>query len=499
MARALAVAALALGVALGGVAGAATPRSGGTVVAILFPETPFPPQTVFTATLPGAFVITPDGGWREDVVTRAVVTRRPFTVTYHIRPEARWSDGRALTSRDFLFTYRLNTKQLPPEAAVRKYYEAAGIRRIRLLGPKAVRVVFRRPFAPWRWLFHWVYPEHAVAGEDISEFSRRLVVARTGRPIGSGPYLLSRWDAGRQFVLTRNQRYWGPRPRLDRIVVRFADPQRDSEDKAARLRSGEADVVFFGNQDAGGLSARRYAITRSVAPSNEHLDFGFGPRSHGALRRREVRQAIAYGIDRVALARELAGPGAEPLDNSQLWANSRYYEPNWRTYRHDPVRARRLLGEAGCTPGAAGIYECDGRPLRLRLFTTAGNALRERAVRLIQAQLRQIGIDVVPEFGPLLPVLRAGDFDLILFAWVSIHPDDQAADIYQCQGANNFKHWCSRKVAALVSEAQLIVDEEVRARKLNEADRLIARAVPTLPLFQPRWAVAHERALQGVV
>src|SRR5262245_16375827 len=56
--------------------------------------------------LPGAFKVWPDATYRPDLASARIVGRKPFVLVYDIRPEARWSDGVAVTARDFLFTHQ---------------------------------------------------------------------------------------------------------------------------------------------------------------------------------------------------------------------------------------------------------------------------------------------------------------------------------------------------------------------------------------------------------
>ena len=85
-------------------------------------------------------------------------TKPPFTLTYHIRPEARWSDGAQITARDFLFTHRAIRKYRPdPEDP-----HLTHVRSVRALDAKTVRVVLRSRFSGWRSLFANVLPSHAL-------------------------------------------------------------------------------------------------------------------------------------------------------------------------------------------------------------------------------------------------------------------------------------------------------------------------------------------------
>ena len=91
------------------------------------------------------------------------------------------------------------------------------------LDAKTVRVVLRSRFAGWRHLFWIVLPRHALAGQDLENvWTDRIDNPKTGKPIGSGPFLVERWERGRQLTLVRNPRYWGPHTAyLDRLVLRF--------------------------------------------------------------------------------------------------------------------------------------------------------------------------------------------------------------------------------------------------------------------------------------
>ena len=97
------------------------------------------------------------------------------------------------------------------------------VRSVRAARREDGRVVLRSRLAGWRELFGDVLPRHALAGDDLaSVWTDRIDNPKTGAPIGSGPFLVERWERGKQFTLRRNPRYWGPHPAyLDRLVVRF--------------------------------------------------------------------------------------------------------------------------------------------------------------------------------------------------------------------------------------------------------------------------------------
>ena len=186
IALAAAIAVSLLAVSGAGGAEAQTPKRGGTVV---IAESDFlepaclnaflvacrPNQVMvnpLSLVLDGAFELKPDATFRPNLVSHVdIVSRKPFTLRYHIRPEARWSDGVQVTAEDFVFTDRMIHKYRPeqPDELVFHWTE---VRLVRRLGAKTVSVVLRAPNPDWRFLFGAVLPSHALAGGDFESLWR---------------------------------------------------------------------------------------------------------------------------------------------------------------------------------------------------------------------------------------------------------------------------------------------------------------------------------------
>ncbi len=461
-------------------------------------------NSILNGVIEGAFKQAPDFSWRERLVSRVDYTSKPpFTLTYHIRPEARWSDGVPVSARDFVFTYetRLKYPALPEDDPYRTM-----IRSVRIVDGKTVKVALRSRYAFWRVLFDHVFPEHVLRGEDLEKvWLVRIDNPKTGRAIGNGPFLVGDWERGEYLELVRNPRYSGLRKAyLNRIVVRWS---LDHAQIAARFRDGSADVAQYQYADdwvsalesVPGVELR----FRPDSPGWEHLDFRLGPGGHPALRNdgrnnKLVRRAIAYGIDRVAIARSYIpdlGARVRPLDSALLRSGSRGYKPNWSAYRYRPTETHRLLRQAGCRRGGDGIYSCAGERLTLRFVGRSAGRLK--TLELLRAQLLKVGIDVRPAAATQFAhdqILETGDFDATLFAWFAPAADEAGGPegLYGCGGDQNYMGYCQRLVTADLDQADRILDADRRARVLNRADRQLALDVPTLPLYEI-WSVAIYR------
>ena len=456
LALAMAVAVSLLAVAGAGGADAQTPKRGGTVV---FGNLDEPAclsvlsaactseATLFIAELIllPAFDVSPQYTYRPRLVSRVTLTSKPpFTLTYHIRPAARWSDGVQITARDFVFTYRAQEARRA-ELTEDARRDLRRVRSVRKVNAKTVRVVLRSRYSGWRSLFGNVLPAHALAGRDLSTIwnADRIDDPKTRRPIGSGPFLLESWDRGQELTLVRNPRYWGPhRAYLDRIVIRF---RVKSEDPVDWFRGGELDVAYGVFAPAVPALREEPGVKVLAEPSATYQSFAFriGPPGHPALRSKLIRRALAYGIDRATLVKEAPGvinPNLRPLQSLLFLAQSPYYRPHWRSYRYRPALAVRLFEQAGCRRGADTIFLCGGERLSLRFVTVAGNPGRARILSLVQRQLSLSGVEVRPVFSPpsifFNTILPSGDFDVALSGFTSA-PNPTGNSIFGCGGSLN--------------------------------------------------------------
>ncbi len=519
LAAAIAVSLLAVSGAAGG--DAQTPRFGGAVV---FGNLAEPPclnvlravcsseatRHIAQLILLPAFDVSPQHTYRPRLVSRVTFTRKPpFTLTYHIRPAARWSDGVPVTARDFVFTHdarKARRKDLSED-------ERQDLRRVRSVSKvdaKTVRVVLRARYSGWRTaLFGNVLPAHALAGRDLTTIwnADSIDDPKTGRPIGSGPFLLESWDRGRQLTLIRNPRYWGAhRAYLERLVIRFGTVGENAVDQ---FRSGEWDIAFGIFPDTV-FALRRAGVKVLAEPSSGYQAFFFRTGltgGHPALRGKQgkpVRRALAYAIDRAALVREGPGeinPNLRPLQSLLFSAQSPHYRPHWRRYRFRPALARRMLQQAGCRKGVDSIFSCDGERLSLRFVTRAGNASRARILALVQAQLRQSGIEVDPIFagpGSFEAILSSGDFDVGLFGFETT-PNPTGNSIFGCGGSANHTGYCQRLVTSNLAQADRILDARQQVRVMNRADAQMASDMPALPLFQILYTTAVRDNIKNVV
>ena len=172
-----------------------------------------------------------------------------------------------------------------------------------------------------------------------------------------------------------------------------------------------------------------------------------------------------------------------------------YYQDHFAQYgKADVAGAAKLLEDAGYTKGADGIYAKGGKPLSLRISTTAGNQLRETQEQLIQAQLKQVGIDIKivnadnrKFFGEWLP---QGNFDIANFGWVgNPFAISSNQDIYRTGGGGNTASTRATRSTSCSARRSGKVDEAKSAELGNQidqqltADMATSRCTPSRPTW----------------
>ncbi len=344
--------------------------------------------------LPSAFHQTPTGQWVLDqtLLTSAEVTStEPFTVTYRIRRNAQWSDITPIAAEDFGYL----AEQMRTQPGV---VDSAGYQLIDQVvsrdGGKTAEVVFHRPYAGWRTLFHHLLPAHLLK-DAPGGWSKAL---DAGLPVSGGPFAMTSVDRSRgEIVLERNDRYWDTPARVDRIRLR----QGSEAALVEALRTGGAQGALFSRPNAiteSLLRAANLGGSPTVVPQPVLVSVLLRPASH-VLRDQRVRTAVAAMLDRPSLIATgvASGPAAA------LRADSEVLAPSALGYHAtapaigvpvapDPDTARRLLTDAGYTRGLAG-WERAGQPLRLVVAAAANREPYGTLAARVVDQLRTAGID----------------------------------------------------------------------------------------------------------
>lgn len=403
-----------------------------------------------------------------------------LTITYHLRSGVRWHDGKPFTSADVLASFRA---VMDPRNVVSTRHGYDVVARVETPDPVTVRFRLRRPFAPFvSTVFaesdapYYLAPAHLLGGALIH-------APLASNPVGTGPYRVVRWVHGDRLELAANDGYWGGKPAIPRIVVRFMP---DENGQLVALRGGELDGVI-------GLSANAAANARGIvhvriatAPLNAYFGVMFN-NARGPTGDVRVRRAIAEALDAPAFRDDVTHgfyrPAIADLP-AVMWAADRELQP----LSHDLAAARRLLAQAGYDPG---------HRLTLELAMLQSSQTHRVEAVALQSELRPLGIDVRvhPYLGNLYDappseggILTRGRYDLALYGWYAgMDPDDSGQFLCDQRPPAGYNHsfYCSKEMDAAQRDALGSYDEMTRKRAYARIEALLLRDVPIAFLASP--------------
>ena len=327
------------------------------------------------------------------------------------------------------------------------------------------RVVFKTAHNPVKGLLFGGILHPAML--DVNLFNEGFV-DNPHPELGCGPFTLAPngWNSSEKtFTAVPNDKWWGDKPKLDRIVVReMADPAA-----RAAYKNGELDAV-----EARTLSA--YNEMKDVANSEirrGHRLFAGGMNLNAQhITDAAVRKAIFLGIDRGALAKiRFQGlPYEEEVPGSMmLMGSSQYYRDNYPA--RNPEEARKVLENAGYTK-SGDFYAKDGKTITLKLTTFGDDATTKGQAQTFIQSMKEIGINfeldsrAQSEFSK---VVGNREYDVSISGFgLSSEPTSAAEYFYHSKNWNGVG---TPEIDAMVDEMVTILDDAKRAEKCNEIEK----------------------------
>jgi peptide/nickel transport system substrate-binding protein len=436
------------------------------------------------------------------------------TLTYFIRPDANWYWGGKkvpVTYKDFVYTWKALINPNNDVVTRDGYDQITGFTH---KGTKQITFKWKKPYADYKDIFSIVYPSKALAGMDFNKTWANCICGNDGKPVSDGPFYLANYTKGQGSTLKVNPFWYGTKPGLKEVDFKLIT---DTNSEIQAMRGGEVDAIAPSPQTA--LTALQHVngITYSSIPGlyQEHVDIQFGKKGQPLLRAPWMRQAIAMGMNRAAVIKALFGdiaPGLTPLDNIVFYQSDKTnYKPDWAKWNYNPAKALALLKQHGCTGGPSAptdgntnYFTCAGYPAKFAYTTIAGNHRRETSEAIFKSELGAIGIQITDNllpanvaFGPT--VLAASNYDMFEFAWVTSPDPGAFVSIWSCGGESNYLQYCNRKASSLMQASDSELDPVKRDALFRQADAIMSKDVPTIPLYAAPSIFIYKSSIQGMV
>lgn len=421
--------------------------------------------------------------------------------TFHLRRDVFFHDdpvfpngmGRRITAADWVFSF---VRLLDPAVASPGGWVFRGkvdsLRPFEALDDSTFRLNLIRPYHPILGILSMKYCS-LVAPEAVRAYGADF----RRHPIGTGPFKLAAWAEGQSMILVRNDRYWErdaighSLPYLPGIQISFYDSKAT---EFLLFRQGGLD--FINDLDAsfkdevllksGKLKpAWRDRVVLQTHPylNTEYLGIVMdSTQPIGALRIKKIRQAINYGFDRRKMILYMRNSLSTPAESGFVPAGLPSFDTaQVHGYRYDPSRAVQLLSEAGF-PGGKGL------PV-IRLQTIP---IYSEMANYIARQLVEIGIPVqveVMQKSLLLDLTAKSKSPFFRACWIADYPDAEnyLSVFYSKNPAPpNYTRFNNPMFDRIFEQAIQEVNDSLRYRLYQAADRIIVDEAPVVPLWYDR-------------
>ncbi len=421
------------------------------------------------------------------------ISRDGRTIVYHLRKGVKWQDGAPFTAGDVVFTWRAIMSDRN-NVSSRVGYDV--IATIVERDPYTIAVRLKHPWSPFVATFftmsgdpYPVLPKHLLA--QYPDLNR---IPFNSQPVGTGPFIIDRWQRGQKMVFRANPNYWRGRPKLDRIEYTAI---ADENTILTQLQAHEIDLEWNAPVSQYPSLQKLTGYRLTLTPFTQYSQLGLNLRTP-ALANVQVRRALAYATDIDAYIQKITH-GVQIRAASDQPEYSWAYARNLPRYDFDPQKARALLDAAGWRVGTDGIREKEGRRLQLVAANVAGSSNGNAIFVLLQRDWRDVGVDLtIKNYVSSLffsaynagGILQTGKFDVAFFSWVNgADPDDSTQ--FMCDqmppAGQNIYHFCDETLDAAEHVALNSYDIAVRKRAYAAIQyRLVDREPLVLMWFARR-------------
>ena len=418
-----------------------------------------------------------------------------YDMTWHLQEGVLWHDGVEFTAEDVKFTLDFvhNTPAVYNQSEYNKIIKAT------IVDKYTIVFTWDDLYTFYPGIFEAMLPKHVLENLSWDEIARYEPYNRGPEFIGTGPFMFEEWKSGEYIRIVRNPNYWRGEqyPLIDEMVWQFIPDQtaRFNAMKSGAYHIGQIEATQVKDFNVKGLHVEMipsnvfYYVDLNVTPN------GGRPELFGDVR---VRKALYQAIDRKAIVDQLL-EGTVEIANSPIPPTSGYHNPNISAPKYDPENAKKLLAEAGWKDtNGDGILDKNGVKFSFTFMNRSGRADRIAIAQVVQAQLKQIGIEVNMkeyEAAAWSERWRNSNWDAQVGGWF-MSSDASLTNYYHTRdgknGSNNFTGMGNAELDKLMATADKTLDFDKRKVLLDKAQQIIADEVVSLYLYyrDSPWVVS---------
>ncbi|WP_341778837.1 peptide ABC transporter substrate-binding protein [Levilactobacillus sp. HBUAS70063] len=449
----------------------------------------------------------------------AKVSKDKKTWTFHIRDNAKWSNGDKITAQDFVYSWR---RTLTPATKASYTTMFSGIKNgdkiiagkadpdtigIHAKNRQTVVIQLDKPIAYFKILM--AYPLFAPQNEKVVNKYGKKYATKSQYMVYSGPFKITNWSGtGNTWSFVKNNQYWDKKVvKLHKINYQVVtNPQTGlslyQNNKLDFAQLSTEQVKNYKNNSA----FKEYPYSIVI-----HLKYNFkdtNPEKRRIMSNQNIRQAIALSINRSQLTKKVLGDGS--VTPTGFVASGLASDPKTgedfakqqvvkNTTTYNPTLAKKKW--------AAGLKQLGIKKVNLNIMAGNDDVAASTVTQYLKGTLEKnlsgfnLKIDNVPA-SVAQSRSTSGDFDLYLSHWGADFNDPISfLQIPVSSNALNYGKWSNKQYDALIAKAQGTDagNDEARWQDMVQAAKLINKQQSFTPLYQANYAYLQRKDVKGVI
>lgn len=428
------------------------------------------------------------------------ISKDGLTYTFHLRKNAKWSDGKTVTANDFAYGWQ---RALDPKLASGYAYQLYYIKNgkafnkgtakaedlgIKVIDDYTLEVTLEYPTSYF--LSLTTFPTYSPVRKDIAEKDQEGWCLKPDTYISNGPFKLTSWKSKDSMELVKNNNYWNSKNiKLDKLQFKLLD---QPSSYLSAFTAGQLDLIDSPPAEQtpslikqGIAKVYPYLGTTYIALNLTSKAASISPEASKALNNIKVRKALALAINRNQLVQKVTKGGQKPAGAfvsagiPENKSGKDFRDKNYYKVQGDVKEAKKLLAEAGYPDGK-------GFPKLTYLYNTSDD--NKSIAEAIQDMWKtNLGIDVDLTSMEKKVFMSTRDDKNYLTSranWIADYNDPMTfLDVYTSDGGDNITGYNNPEYDKYVKDAKLETDPVKRMALLHKAEDTLMADMPIIPLF----------------